>query len=117
MVNEKIKELNKQLTKPIDAKEVICSINGPHSQEKFIESLLIPYPSKHIDLSDNELLWLIRKIQKNLSDPFLTGYYSQILDINTSSPTGSTKLLIHQKMTPEKLLENLKENRKKVIRL
>lgn len=115
LITEKLLDLNTQLTSPTDLYEIICY--GALSTEEFLEFHLIPYPSQHQNLSDNELLWLIAEIQENIEDAFVTRYYAQILDFNTSSPSGSTKALIYQDLIPETVLRKLKENRMKVIHL
>ena len=111
---DKLETLNSRLSSPTDLFE-ISAYSGACSQEDFLRSHLTPDPHQHQNLTDDELIWLIQQIQENFTDEALTSYYEAIVEINTSSPSGTVS--INPDADPSDVLEKLKANRKKVIGL
>ena len=109
----KLDQLNSIFTVPVDI-DYVCSYYGSCSREEFIADHLIPDPYQHKNLTDDELVWLIRQIKENFCDSALYNYYSTIIQTNTMADLNSDEIF---ESTPEKVLDGLKKNKRRVFNL
>lgn len=108
----KFNELNSLLENKIDDITYILEYWSWTEVEEFAEQLLMPSPYKDIykNLVDDELYWLIERIKKESNQNFQQ-FYSEIIDLNTKSPTGTAfQKIPYSKQNAKEILDSLKTN-------
>ena len=104
-----LRELNDLFTIPAMIEE-ISGYYDFQDEEDFIIAHTVPDYHKFGNLPDEEILWLISEIIRNMDDEYLVVFYCSVVDFNTSGKPGRCNEMIFYEniREPSAVLERLR---------